>query len=182
MPTNEHVQPGRVTPSDLEAVERGQRDIDRQVGVDRRVRPRRECRNANGGAETIVANRPDRVPGLDQRRVDALDLGCAQRRGGTGVEIFFDGVEREPDRTKWLLERGRDVRRAEQGSNAGNAAQRRVDGFDQRSPRWPRRSEIGELEWRAPSAPARSAARAAGSGGVRWARRLTTPTMPHIEL
>ena len=79
-----------------------------------------------------MANRPHRVTRPDQRRVDELDLGRAHRRRGTEVEIAFDRVELEPEGTEPVVERGRDVRRAEQRADAGGAAQRRVDRRDQR--------------------------------------------------
>ena len=129
---HEHVQPGGVAAADLEAVERRERDVDRDVGVDRHVGSRLERGDRLGGAETVVANGPDRVAGPDQRRVDQLDLRRAHRRRGTEVEVAFDRVELEPEGTEPVVEHGRDVRRAEQRAHAGGAAQRRVDGRDQR--------------------------------------------------
>ena len=180
MPADEHVEPGRVAAPDLEAVERGERDVDRHVGVDRRFGSRGERRDRLGGPETVVANGPHRVAGPDQRRVDELDLGrrpSRPRRRGRGLPRS----RRAASRSRRAAARARPprwLRRAAPEPRVRRAARRR------RPPRtWRRGRDVPR--WRHSSRGRR--ARSPDPRPAPWgleacarARRLTTPTMPHI--
>ena len=124
---DEHVQPGRVATAHLQPIDRGERLLDREV----RPRPPstardRRARRRAGGAESIVADRPERILEIDETGVGQLEC-AASRPGGVGVEWRFDvrgdRVELiEPGRRS--RRRGRRARRG-RGRRAGRAAARR---------------------------------------------------------
>ena len=90
---DQEVKTCRIPTADLHAVERRQRLMDREDGIDRcasDVVPA-EVENDLGGAETVTFDRPQRVSNPDQRRVHRFEI--ERVRGGAGVELGFERVE-----------------------------------------------------------------------------------------
>ena len=129
---HEEVHAGRVAAAYLQTVERRQRHLDREVGVERRDRRlgAREIRDCPSGAQPIATDGPHRVARVDQRRVHRFQLARSHRRAGGTVELGLDVVEQRAQPLDPVLHHECRGRVAEQRAEPGSAAQRVVDLVD----------------------------------------------------
>ncbi len=121
---HEHVQAGRVAAADLQAVQRRQRDLDREVALERRrggVRAR-EVVDRRGGGQAVADDGPACVLGGEQAGVEALDEGRVHVERGR-VERRLRLLERRPDRRHRVAELRGQPGGAAQAVEARGAAQ-----------------------------------------------------------